>query len=228
MVAVCSGANINFNNLRLVSELADVGARREFMLASTISEQAGTFRSFVETALDGTDLYITEFRYRSVLLCSFCVCTLCRYSAGPEAHIMWGVGTHGQEDVDRLIERLNQRGFATIDISKVEEMQSLMSTFVGGRPRSYMGAVPNETVLKVMFPERKGALQSFLKVVSPRWNVTMFCYRNIGTEATAVMIGIQIPPHEEKEFEDAIGGLNGFTIQPISDMGQKLYQMFLR
>ena len=64
MVAVCSGANINFNNLRLVSELADVGARKEFMLASTLKEKAGSFRSFVDTALSGTDLNVTEFRYR--------------------------------------------------------------------------------------------------------------------------------------------------------------------
>ena len=63
-MAVCSGANINFNSLRLVSELADVGARREFMLASTLAEKAGSFRSFVETALERTNLYVTEFKYR--------------------------------------------------------------------------------------------------------------------------------------------------------------------
>ena len=141
---------------------------------------------------------------------------------------MWGVGTRGQEEVNELVARLNKEGYPTMDISHVDEMQSLLSSFVGGRPRSYMGSVPHEKVMKVLFPERQGALQSFLKVVSPRWNVTMFCYRNIGTEATTVMIGIQLPPSEEEEFTHAISLLNGFKIQPISKMGHKLYQMFLQ
>jgi threonine dehydratase len=40
VVAVTSGANMNFDRLRLVSELAQVGARREAMLATTIPEVA--------------------------------------------------------------------------------------------------------------------------------------------------------------------------------------------
>ena len=138
------------------------------------------------------------------------------------------MGASGQDEIDALLKRLNTRGFPTMDISQVDEIQSLLGTFIGGRPRSYMGSVPNERVLKVAFPERKGALLSFLDVVSPRWNVTMFCYRNIGAEATTVMIGIQLPPNEEEEFSHAITKLSGFTIQPISEMGKKLYKMFLQ
>lgn len=141
---------------------------------------------------------------------------------------MWGVGVYDKYEVDMLIQRLDEKGYETFDISHVEEMQSLMSNFVGGRPRSYMGPVPNERVMKVVFPERVGALLSFLEVVSPKWNVTMFCYRNIGAEATTVMIGIQLPKDEEEIFKKAISELSNFTISPISDMGQKLYKMFLQ
>lgn len=214
VVAVCSGANINFNNLRLVADLADVGGRKEAILTSKISETAGTFRAFVQTALNGTQLNITEFKYR--------------YSAGSTANIMWGVSTQTEGEVKELIERCNAAGFDTVDVSDVEELQLLVRNFVGGRPRSYMGEVPDERVLKVTFPERQGALLSFLDVVSPRWNVTMFSYRNIGSEASAVMLGIQLPPKDEEEFATAIESLKGFNFQTISDKANQLYEMFLK
>eukprot|EP00210_Caulerpa_lentillifera_P003651 g3485.t1 len=214
VVAVCSGANINFNNLRLVADLADVGARKEAILASKINETAGTFRSFVETALNGTQLNITEFKYR--------------YSAGSTANIMWGVSTETEKELGELMGRLNGAGFDTIDVSDVDELQLLVRNFVGGRPRSYMGEVPNERVLKITFPERQGALMLFLDVVSPRWNVTMFSYRNIGSEASAVMLGIQLPPEDEEEFATAISSLNGFDFKSISEKGNQLYEMFLK
>lgn len=68
VVAVTSGANMNFDRLRLVSELADVGALSEAMLATTIPEAPGSFKDFVGTAVGNTDIQVTEFKYRYALL----------------------------------------------------------------------------------------------------------------------------------------------------------------
>jgi hypothetical protein len=46
------------------AELADVGGKREAMLTVTIPERPGTFIDFMEAAVDGTDIQVTEFKYR--------------------------------------------------------------------------------------------------------------------------------------------------------------------
>ena len=62
VVAISSGANMNFNRLRMVSEMADVGNRREAVLATVIPERAGAFKRFA--SMLGA-LSITEFKYRA-------------------------------------------------------------------------------------------------------------------------------------------------------------------
>ena len=57
---------MNFDRLRLVSELADIGALKEAMLATTIPESPGSFRGFIDTALADTNQSVTEFKYRCV------------------------------------------------------------------------------------------------------------------------------------------------------------------
>lgn len=66
VVVITSGANMNFDRLRLVSELADIGALKEAMLATTIPESPGSFRGFIDTALADTNQSVTEFKYRCV------------------------------------------------------------------------------------------------------------------------------------------------------------------
>lgn len=71
VVAITSGANMNFERLRLVSELADLGASTEVMMATTIPERAGAFKEFVEAATGGSgSLSVTEFKYRCVGPCA--------------------------------------------------------------------------------------------------------------------------------------------------------------
>lgn len=132
---MCSGANINFNNLRLVADLADLGSRKEAILVSTIPEKVGSFKKFVDTALSGTDIQVTEFRYR--------------FSASNDAHIMWSIGIQTQKDTTKVLRRLNNHFYTTIDVSEVSECQTLIKFFVGGRPRCYMGHIPNEKIFKV-------------------------------------------------------------------------------
>ena len=170
MVAVTSGANINFDRLRLVSELADIGALREAMLATTIPEQPGAFLRFIQTALDPVpDIQVTEFKYRcapvaphgdSVLyvassaysttrgvagvtenrlsVCrpssSFCIrpenadvnnfgMSWGRYSAGGVAHVLFSVGVGGSAVLQDLLQRMNDGGMPTRDISGIEAAQ---------------------------------------------------------------------------------------------------------
>ena len=78
------------------------------------------------------------------------------------------------------------------------------------------------------FPERVGALHQFLQEISPTYNVTMFCYRKSGNQATAVLLGVQVPPHNEQSFQEAMGRLKDFSFRAISEEAQMLYKMFLQ
>ncbi|MBL8249665.1 MAG: threonine ammonia-lyase, biosynthetic, partial [Candidatus Competibacter sp.] len=48
LIAINCGANINFDRLRHVAERAELGERREALLAVTIPEQPGSFRKFCQ------------------------------------------------------------------------------------------------------------------------------------------------------------------------------------
>eukprot|EP00882_Tetradesmus_deserticola_P009548 GHRQ01010082.1.p1 GENE.GHRQ01010082.1~~GHRQ01010082.1.p1 ORF type:complete len:591 (+),score=253.76 GHRQ01010082.1:116-1888(+) len=137
VVAVTSGANINFERLRLVSELADLGASTEVMMATSIPEQPGAFREFVHTAAGSsdTDLNVTEFKYR--------------FSAGASANILWSAGVRDRSEVTQAIERLQAAGMPTIDISGMDSARIHLRHLVGGRARSYMGEIPNERMYQV-------------------------------------------------------------------------------
>ena len=64
VVAITSGANMNFDRLRLVADLAAVGAGKEAVFVTTIPERPGSFQTFMEIALADSDTQITEFKYR--------------------------------------------------------------------------------------------------------------------------------------------------------------------
>ena len=61
IVAVATGANMNFDRLRHVSERAEIGEKREAVYAVTIPEKPGALKEFC--ACVGTHS-ITEFNYR--------------------------------------------------------------------------------------------------------------------------------------------------------------------
>jgi threonine dehydratase len=121
VVAVTSGANINFERLRLVSELADVGTSTEVMMATQIPERPGSFRDFVATATDGAEgaVSVTEFKYR--------------YSAGQAANILWSAGVEDRAAGDSLVARLNAAGMPTLDISDIDAAQVRACVWGGGR-----------------------------------------------------------------------------------------------
>ncbi|WP_144956405.1 threonine ammonia-lyase, biosynthetic [Pseudomonas oryzihabitans] len=188
LVAIDSGANINFDRLRHVAERAELGEQREAIIAVTIPERPGSFRAFCE-ALGRRQ--ITEFNYR--------------YHTGQEAHIFVGVQTHPQRDPrDALIQGLRDQGFPVLDLTDNELAKLHIRHTVGG----HAARVGQEQVFRFEFPERPRALFDFLEKLGGRWNISMFHYRNHGAADGRVFAGLEASQAEREELLatlDAIG-----------------------
>ncbi|MDN6876399.1 MULTISPECIES: threonine ammonia-lyase, biosynthetic [Pseudomonas] len=188
LVAIDSGANINFDRLRHVAERAELGEKREAILAVTIPERPGSFKAFCEAV---GKRQITEFNYR--------------YDRSEEAQIFVGIQTHPQNDPrPALVEQLRERGFPVLDLTDNEAAKLHIRHMVGGRAPQ----VEQERLFRFEFPERPGALFNFLERLGGRWNISLFHYRNHGAADGRVLAGLQVPEHERGELGavlDAIG-----------------------
>ncbi|WP_420798825.1 threonine ammonia-lyase, biosynthetic [Geothrix limicola] len=186
LVAILSGANTNFDRLRFVAERAELGERREALLAVTIPERPGSFKAFCE--LIGHRA-ITEFNYRL---------------ADPErAHIFVGLQMADRSEVEPLLARLRAEGLEAQDLSDNEMAKLHVRHLVGGRAP---GAT-HERVFRFEFPERPGALLRFLDRMSHGWNISLFHYRNHGADYGRVLAGIQVPPEDQDAFRTFLDGL---------------------
>jgi len=179
LVAVASGANMNFDRLRFVAERAELGEQREAVLAVTIPEKPGSFRKFC--SLIGKRA-ITEFNYR--------------YSDAKEAHVFAGVQVGNRAESLKLVESLHRHGLATLDLTDDEMAKLHVRHMVGG----HAPGVTHELLYRFEFPERPGALMNFLEHMSKGWNISLFHYRNHGADYGRVLVGMQVPPAEMKEF----------------------------
>jgi threonine dehydratase len=179
LVAVASGANMNFDRLRFVAERAEVGEHREAVLAVTLPEKPGSYKKFV--ALIGS-CSITEFNYRF-------------HDAG-EAHVFVGVQVANRGEADKLVLQLEKNGYPTLDLSNDEMAKLHIRHMVGG----HAAQVKNELIYRFEFPERPGALMHFLDKMSAGWNISLFHYRNHGADTGRVLVGMEVPPCEMKDF----------------------------
>ena len=189
LVAVACGANANFDRLRFVAERAEVGEHREAVLAVTIPEKRGSFRKFCN-ALGGRN--ITEFNYRM--------------SDPREAHIFVGVTVHDRDETARIVKGLRRGGFSTLDLSDDEVAKGHMRHMVGGHLPRKKGSA-SERLYRFEFPERRGALMKFLSSMNPGWNISLFNYRNFGADYGSILVGIQVPKEEQREFQRFLGAL---------------------
>lgn len=204
LVAVDSGANVNFDRLRYVAERAELGERREAIIAVTIPEQPGSFKRFCE-ALGRRQ--ITEFNYR--------------YHTNGQAHIFVGVQTDPELDPRKaLITSLQDQGFPVVDLTKNELAKLHIRHLVGG----HADAVDNERVFRFEFPERPGALFAFLNKLGGRWNISMFHYRNHGAADARVFAALQVNEADYSAFEHALETL-GYPYWEETD--NPAYQLFL-
>ncbi len=186
-VVINSGANVNFDRLRHIAERAAIGEQREILLAVEIPEQKGSFRNFCEAIGRRS---ITEFNYR--------------YSNSSKAHIFVGVELHhGYAERQKIIDKLSSLGYPLEDLSDNEVAKLHIRHMVGGPATG----IENERLFRFEFPERPGALLDFLQAIGTDWNISLFHYRNHGSDYGRILAGIQVPPEETAELESHLSKL---------------------
>ncbi len=180
LVAICSGANMNFAQLQFVAERAEVGEQREALFAVTIPEERGSFRRFC-TLVGGRN--VTEFNYR--------------IADSRQAHVFVGIQISGPHEAGQIAEVISAAGFPVLDLTGDELAKSHIRHLVGG----HSALADDEHVLRFEFPERPGALMRFLEKMNPEWNISLFHYRNHGADYGRILVGIQVPASDQPEFE---------------------------
>lgn len=190
VVAVTSGANMNFDRLRFVAERADVGAGKEVLLSAQIPERPGSFAKLINAIMPHA---VTEFSYR--------------YGVDTKANILLGVSltvpaSQRSHQLQGLLDQINGLSnedngtFTVTDLSGDELAKSHIRYLVGG-----VSSVPNERLYMFNFPERPGALDKFLSTLRPKYNISLFQYRNSGGDIAKILAGILCPDGEVTELE---------------------------
>ncbi|KAK6438828.1 threonine deaminase [Oleoguttula sp. CCFEE 5521] len=209
LVAIASGANMNFDRLRFVAERAALGEKKEALLCVTIPESPGSFAKLVSAV---NPMSVTEFAYR--------------YTSPNRANILIGISLTAStrdRDLASLLTRLQAQDMPAQDVSSSELAKSHLRYLVGGR----LPEGANERLFSFTFPERQGALYRFLTTLQPGFNISLFHYRNYGGDVARVLAGIQCP--DDKEGKEGIEGFLGELGYPWhEETGDEVYRLFMR
>ena len=209
LVAITSGANMNFDRLGFVAARATIGGGREVLLAVKIPESQGAFNELIKAVMPHA---VTEFAYR--------------YATDAEANILLGISliapaTERERELRTLMERIEESGSMSVtDLSGDELAKSHVRYMVGGRSNAL-----NERLYMFKFPERPGALERFLDTLRPKYNISLFQYRNHGGDIAQVLTGIQCPDDERSELESFLKEI-GYPWQDCTE--ESVYKTFLR
>ena len=206
LIAINSGANMNFDRLRHVSERSELGEQREALLAVEIPERPGSFKQFCRII---GKRQITEFNYR--------------YADDTVARVFAGIQlTEGMAEKARLIKSLQARNYPVVDMTDNEVAKLHTRYMVGGHPG---GSVTNERLYRFQFPEKPGALLNFLMKVGTRWNISLFHYRNHGSNFGRILMGFQVDKKDYKSFNAFLSGLD---IPHWDESENEAYELFLK
>jgi threonine dehydratase len=203
LVAILSGANMNFDRLRFVAERAELGEAREALLGVTIPERPGAFREFC--AAIGPRV-VTEFNYR--------------LAGRSEAHIFVGLKTATRGDATAIADDLRRRGYPTVDLTDDEMAKLHVRYMVGGRASGARG----ERLFRFEFPERPGALLQFLDTLGGRFNISLFHYRNHGADFGRVLCAFEVPDADLPELR---GFLDRLGYESVAEVDNEAYRLFL-
>lgn len=203
-ISINCGANINFDRLRHVAERADIGGQREALVSVEIPEAKGSFLRFCEVLGRRN---VTEFNYR--------------FSDTANAQLFVGLAlTEGRREKESVIKTLKDSGYTVHDMSDNEVAKLHVRYMIGGHGRD----IEHERLFRFEFPERPGALLKFLHAIGTRWNITLFHYRNHGSDYGRVLVGVQIPPTESVEFDLHVRELKYVYAEETDNSA---YRMFL-
>jgi threonine dehydratase len=204
LIAINSGANMNFDRLRHVSERAEIGEHREGLIAVTIPERPGSFRKFCKTI---GKRGITEFNYR--------------YADNRDAHVFAGIQlSEGLAEMESLVSKLRKAEYPVLCMTDNEMAKMHVRYMVGG----HAPGVDDEVLYRFEFPERPGALLNFLTQIGDRWNISLFHYRNHGAAYGRVLVGLQVPLEDRKALR---GFLDGLGYRWWEETDNPAYKVFL-
>lgn len=185
---------MNFDKLRVVTELANVGRKQEAVLATIMPEEPGSFKQFCQLV---GQVNITEFKYR--------------YNSDRKAVVLYSVGVHTVSELRAMQERMESSQLKTYNLTESDLVKDHLRYLMGGRSN-----IQNEVLCRFTFPERPGALMKFLDPFSPRWNISLFHYRGEGETGANILVGIQVPKSEMDEFHDRANRL-GYDYQVVNN-----------
>ncbi|WP_298035049.1 threonine ammonia-lyase, biosynthetic [uncultured Desulfovibrio sp.] len=206
LVAIVSGANMNFDRLSHVVDRSEIGAEREALLAVTIPEKVGSFRHLCATIGKRS---ITE---------------LCTRFADPEkARVLVGIKIKGRGDAAEVLADLREQGFSARDLSDNELAKLHLRHMVGGNAPQ----IANERLLRFAFPERPGALLDFMDAMRVEFNITLFQYRYHGADYGRVLVGFDAPEDQREAFEDFLARVERMGYPHVDESDNPAYKMFL-
>ena len=203
LVAINSGANVNFDRLGYITERAAIGKQREMLLAAVIPEEPGSFRKFCRAI---GQRKVSEFNYR--------------YNDDTHAKVFVGVELQGSaQERKEVIDSIQKLNYSVVDLSDNEMAKLHIRHMVGGS-----SSIKNEKLFRFEFPEKPGALLDFLNAIGTKWNISLFHYRNHGSDYGRVLCGIQVPSKKEDQLTEHLSK-HGYTYWEESD--NPAYEMFL-
>jgi len=204
LVAINSGANMNFDRLRYVAERTLIGEKKEALFAVTIPEKPGSLFHFCREVVGERN--ITEFNYR--------------LSERESAYIFVGIAVNGEEQRRAFREQLSIHGFENIDLTDNDLAKTHVRYMVGGRSSN----VRDERLFRFWFPERPGATARFLAAMGADWNISLFHYRTQGGDFGRVLVGLEIPSGQEVQLQ---AFLNGLGYRYVEESHNQAYRLFL-